>query len=78
MVRTRARTWDPLIKSHATTVVTKREFYKLAQNPCIADQWLAGKISLVEPVIIAVFVTGTALPIEGGSFRDHVCPARPY
>jgi hypothetical protein len=41
--RTRARTWDPMIKSHTTFVETKREFFKLCQNPHIAYQWLAGK-----------------------------------
>jgi hypothetical protein len=32
-----------MIKSHTTPIETKREFFKLRQNPYIAYQWLAGK-----------------------------------
>src|SRR5262245_7260800 len=41
--RTRARTWDPLIKRHATTIDFSREFSQQRQNPIITDQWLTRK-----------------------------------
>jgi hypothetical protein len=33
--RTRARTWDPLIKSRTASVVFARQFCKPSQNPSI-------------------------------------------
>jgi hypothetical protein len=41
--RTRARTWDPLIKRHAVRLDFPREFFQLSQNPIITDQWLTAK-----------------------------------
>ena len=41
--RTRARTWDPLIKRHAARLDFSREFSQPSQNPIITDQWLIAK-----------------------------------
>ena len=38
--RTRARTWDPLIKSHAVKLDFSSEFFQLNQNLIIRDRWL--------------------------------------
>ena len=41
--RTRARTWDPMIKRHPICVDISREFFQLSQNTIITDQWLTAK-----------------------------------
>ena len=41
--RTRARTWDPMIKSHPLRLDISSEFSQLRQNPNIRDQWLTAK-----------------------------------
>src|ERR1700682_1379716 len=41
--RTRARTWDPLIKRHPPRLDISSEFFQLRQNPNIRDQWLTAK-----------------------------------
>ena len=41
--RTRARTWDPLIKRHAAGIDFSREFSQPSQNPSIRDQRLTVK-----------------------------------
>jgi hypothetical protein len=41
--RTRARTWDPLIKRHAIRIDISRQFFQLSQNPTISDQRLTAK-----------------------------------
>src|SRR5439155_7230180 len=41
--RTRARTWDPLIKRHAIRIDISSEFSQLDQNPMITDQWFTAE-----------------------------------
>jgi hypothetical protein len=41
--RTRARTWDPLIKRHAAGIDISREFSQPDQNPIVTDQSLTAK-----------------------------------
>jgi hypothetical protein len=41
--RTRARTWDPLIKRHPIHIDISRKFFQLSQNPINTDQWLTAK-----------------------------------
>jgi len=46
---TRARTWDPLIKRHASSVDISSEFSQLTQNASIRDQWLTAKNPTMHP-----------------------------
>src|SRR5229473_4960090 len=41
--RTRARTWDPMIKRHPPRLDISSKFSQLRQNPNIRDQWLTAK-----------------------------------
>src|SRR5258708_4568474 len=41
--RTRARTWDPLIKRHGLSIDISSEFFQLCQNPSIGHQRLTAK-----------------------------------
>src|ERR1700730_9934577 len=41
--RTRARTWDPMIKRHAIRIDIPRDFFQLSQTPIIADQQLTAR-----------------------------------
>src|SRR5215831_13183453 len=41
--RTRARTWNPLIKRHPIRIDFSRKFFQLNQNQIITDQWLTAK-----------------------------------
>ena len=41
--RTRAQTWDPLIKRHAPIIDFASKFFQLNQNPIIRYQWLTAK-----------------------------------
>ncbi len=41
--RTRARTWDPLIKSHMFTAVFQKVSWKTYENRSITRQWVKSK-----------------------------------
>src|SRR4030095_4831056 len=41
--RTRARSWEPLIKRQPNRIDFSRKFFQLSRNPFLTDQWLTAK-----------------------------------
>ena len=66
--RTRARTWDPLIKRHAASVDFSIEFFQLSQNSVITDQWLTAKNPTVcRPAVHVKRITGIQFKLRFAS-----------